>query len=457
MASTPSEEPPESLVPNANRSRMRVILDLALPIMGGMASQNVMNLVDTGMVGRLGKSALAAVGMSSFAAFAAQAFIMGLSSGVQAMAARRLGEKRTSSMAVPLNGGLLTAILLGIPLSVVLFHAAPALYPYLNDDPAVIAEGVPYLQARLCAVTAVGMNFAFRGYFNGVNLSKLYLRSLLVMHAANLVLNYGLIFGKFGMPEMGATGAGVGTAIATYIGTLTYAVMAFRHARKAGFLQGLPDRETMRTMLALSLPSGVRQLFFAAGLAVLFRIVGMIGTEQLAVANVIVNIMLVAILPGLGLGMAAASLVGQALGRGDREDASRWGWDVVKLAMIILAIIGLPMWLIPEQLLSIFAPHDPATVQAGVAPLRVVGLTITFDAIGLVLQNAMLGAGDSRRIMIVGVTLQWALFLPAAFIVGPYLGYGLLAVWIAQACHRILQAGIMGALWRSRRWAHIEL
>lgn len=456
MADAPSE-PPASSNFDTKRSRTEVILTLALPIMGGMVSQNVMNLVDTAMVGRLGKSALAAVGMSSFAAFAAQAFIMGLSSGVQAMASRRLGQKRRDSMAVPLNGGLILAMVLGIPLSLILYRAAPSIFPYLNSDPEVIADGVPYLQARLCAITAVGMNFAFRGYFNGVNLSKLYLRSLLVMHACNLVLNYGLIFGQLGMPEMGATGAGVGTALSTYVGTITYFIMAFRHARQAGFLRGLPDRKTVRSMLALSLPSGVRQMFFAAGLAVLFRIVGMIGTEELAAANVVVNIMLVAILPGIGLGMAAASLVGQALGRRMHEDAARWGWDVVRIAMLVLAVIGLPMWLIPEQLLTIFAPTDPATVQAGIDPLRVVGLTITFDAMGLVLQNAMLGAGDSRRIMFVGVGLQWALFLPAAFIVGPYLGYGLLGVWIAQACHRVLQAGIMGMLWRGRRWADIKL
>src|SRR5690606_15442977 len=163
---------------------------------GGMVSQNVMNLVDTAMVGSLGGVALAAVGMSSVAAFMAQAFLMGLSYGVQAMAARRLGEGQTQVMAVPLNGVLLLAVGLRVPISLALFLLAPSFYPFLVDDPAVVAEGVPYLQARLCAVVAVGMNFSFRGYFNGVNLSRLYLRSLLTMNVCNLALNYLLIFGK---------------------------------------------------------------------------------------------------------------------------------------------------------------------------------------------------------------------------------------------------------------------
>ncbi|MEQ9325530.1 MAG: MATE family efflux transporter, partial [Polyangiaceae bacterium] len=203
-------------------------MTLALPIMGGMVSQNVMNLVDTAMVGSQGKAALAGVGLSSFVAFMSQAFIMGLSSGVQAMAARRLGEGRDTQTAVPLNGGLLIAVAFGLPVTLALFFLAPHLYPYLNDDPKVIAEGVPYLQARLCAITAVGMNFAFRGYFNGVNQSQIYMRSLIVMHVCNLALNYTLIFGHFGAPALGAAGAGVGTAIATYIGTLVYIVQSMR-------------------------------------------------------------------------------------------------------------------------------------------------------------------------------------------------------------------------------------
>jgi putative MATE family efflux protein len=424
--------------------------------MGGMVSQNVMNLVDTAMVGTLGDAALAAVGMSSFANFMAQAFLMGLASGVQAMAARRLGEAATGRMALPLNAGLIMALVIGIPVSIILFTLAPTLYPYLISDPAVIAEGVPYLQARLCSITAVGMNFAFRGYFNGVNQSKIYLGSLLTMHAFNLVLNYGLIFGKLGMPKLGATGAGVGSAIATYIGTIVYIVMAFRVAREAGFLRGMPDRSTVRTMLQLSIPSGFRQLFFAAGLTALFWIVGRVSTTALAAANVVINLMLVAILPGIGLGLAAASLVGQALGRGDAADAKQWGWEVVKLGIVGMGAVGLPMLLLPDLLLSGFI-HQAATLAEARIPLRIIGGVIAIDAVGLVLQNALLGAGDSTRVMLVVVSLQWLLFLPAAYIVGPVLGYGLVGIWIAQAVYRAVQAGLLATLWQRGKWAYVEV
>lgn len=436
--------------------RTRHIIELSLPIMGGMVSQNVMNLVDTAMVGSLGETALAAVGMSSFAAFMAQAFLMGLSYGVQAMAARRMGEGKTGIMAVPLNGGLLLAVGLGIPISMVLFALAPSFYPFLVDDPAVIAEGVPYLRARLCAVVAVGMNFAFRGYFNGVNLSKVYLRSLITMNVCNGVLNYVLIFGKLGFPALGALGAGIGSAIATYVGSAVYVGLGIRHAREAGFMSGIPDRQSLRVMLQQSVPSGIRQFFFASGMTALFWIIGRVSTTALAAGNVLVNLMLVAILPSIGLGMAAASLVGQALGRNDPDDAKQWGWDVTKIAVAILALIGLPMLLAPEQLLGAFT-DDAATIAAGTLPLRISGAVMFLDGIGMVLQSALLGAGDSRRIMFVAVALQWVVFLPVAYLIGPVLGLGLIGIWLTQAAYRALQAGTFAAMWARGGWTGIRV
>ena len=425
--------------------------------MGGMASQNVMNLVDTAMVGTLGKSALAAVGLSSLAAFCAQAFLTGLSSGVQATAARRMGAGETTRMAISLNGGLLLSLVIGLPLALLLFWATPTLFPYLNDDPEVVRQGVPYLQARVVAIAVVGMNFSFRGYFNGVNRSSVYLTSLLVMHVCNLCFNYVLIFGAFGFPQLGATGAGVGSAVATLVGTAVYFFMGMRLARPAGFLQQLPSRATVLSLLRLSLPSSMQQLLFAAGLTALFRIVGLVGVSELAAAQVLINLMLVAILPAIGLGLSAASLVGQALGRKDVLDAKRWGWDVVKVALVVLGLLGLPMVLFSEALLWPFLRKAPAAMAVAIWPLRVIGLAVMADAVGLVLQNALLGAGDTLRVAVFAILLQWLVFLPAAYVVGPVLGYGLLGIWVAMAVHRMLQAAGFVVLWQRGRWAKVSL
>ena len=176
-------------------------------------SQNVLNLVDAGMVGRLGDSALAAAGIGSFATYMSIAFILGLSTGVQALAARRLGEGRIDETAVPLNGGLILAVLLGIPLTILMISIAPQFVALLSPDPEVVGQAAPYLQVRVVAVVAVGMNFSFRGYWSAVHMTGLYLRTILVMHALNIFLNWVLIFGHLGAPALGVYGAGLATSI----------------------------------------------------------------------------------------------------------------------------------------------------------------------------------------------------------------------------------------------------
>ena len=436
--------------------RLRTILNLALPIIGGMVSQNILNLVDTAMVGALGPEALAAVGVAGFASFMAAATIMGLASGVQAMTARRLGEGRANECAVPLNGGLLLAILVGTPIAVVLFALAPDLFPYLNSDPKVIADGVPYFQARVLAIVAVGINFAFRGYWTGVSQARLYLGTLVVMHLCNVVLNYGLIFGNLGLPELGTTGAGIGTAVASYIGAAIYIVLAIRLARRHGFLERIPRRQTMNSLLRLSIPSAVQQFLFASGMTVFFWIIGQVGTAETAVSNVIVNLLLVVLLPGMGMGLAAMTLVSLALGKGEVDEARRWGYDVVKLACVVLGVLGLPGILMPEVLLAGFI-HDPETLSLGVAPLRLIGAMMVLEAVGLVLMNALLGAGAAHQVMVASVLSQWFVGLPAAWLAGVYWGYGMFAVWLCFEGYRAINALALLAIWMRGRWTNIRI
>jgi putative MATE family efflux protein len=437
-----------------NRERRNEIFHIALPIIGGMASQNILNLVDAGMVGSLGNAALAAAGIGGFANFMAMSVILGLATGVQAIASRRLGEGRLSETAVPLDGGLLMALTFGLPLSILLIYFSPEIFSLLNDDPEVVALGSGYLQVRLIAIVGVGMNFSFRGYWSAVKLSRLYMGTLVIMHSANILLNWILIYGKLGAPAMGVYGAGLATTISVYLGTLIYFMLALRHARSAGFLHGLPSRETLMTMLRVSIPSSIQQLFFASGMTALFWIVGQIGTMELAATHVLMTLSLVAILPAMGAGIAGASLVGHALGRKDAEDAARWGWNVACLAALIGLAIGLPAAVLHRQILSLFL-HDPATLELASLPLLLSGLLIWFDAAGLTLFNAHLGAGDSRPVMIISIVCQWVVYLPLAYWLGPVLGYGLLTIWLLQIAYRWLQAVLFAGSWASGRWARV--
>lgn len=439
--------------------RIRRILDLALPVIAGMVSQNVLNLVDTAMVSRLDHSnaALAAVGYGGFVLFVVQAIILGLSTGVLATASRRKGQGRISETAYFLNAALAIIVLVGPLLTALLVQVIPAIYTMINHDPNVIAIGVPYLQIRALGIVFVAMNFSFRGYWNAVDMTRLYMITLLGMHTLNILLNYVLIFGHFGAPSLGVKGAAIASVTALAVGSTTYFVLGLRHARAFGFLQRLPSRADVLRLIQVSLPSSIQQIFFAAGYLATFWIIGKVGTAEVAAANVLVNMMLVALLPGMGLGLAAATLVGQALGRGNIDEASRWGWDVVKVAVVGLVLLGAPMVICPRLLLTTIYTLDPGTLELALWPLRLVGLSMLFEAIGTILQNALLGAGDTRRVMFVAIFNQWVIFLPLAYLVGPVCGYGLTGIWLLQVLYRVLQAGIFSMFWVRRGWAHIAI
>lgn len=443
-------------ISDEQKSRYKRILSLGLPIVGGMISQNVINLVDTAMVGSLGDVALAAVGTGSFIAFMAVSVVMGLSTGVQAIVARRVGEGNTENVAVALNGALVVAVLSGIVLSTVYWLSAETIFSWVNKDQEVLALGVPYIELRVWTITAVGINMSFRGFWNGTDRPMLYLKTLVFIHSTNILFNYVFIFGNWGFPEMGTQGAAVGTTASMFLGSGYYFYLGFKHAKDQGFCMRRCTRPVMKSLLRLTIPNSLQQLFFATGYTVLFWIIGQVGTAETAAANVLVNLMLVAILPSMAFGIASTTLVGQALGREDIDDAYRWGWDVVKVACLILFVLGGAMVAFPRLWLGIFL-HNPETLELARLPLMVFGAAIAVDGSGMVLMQSLLGAGDNKVVMIMSAGTQWLFFLPAAFLVGPKLGFGLLGIWIVQACYRILLTFFFATRWRGKVWAGIKV
>ena len=435
-------------------ARRNRILGLALPIVGGMVSQNLLNIVDTAMVGFLGDSALAAVGLGGFVVFMCQALILGISTGVQSTAARKKGEGRVDRAAAILNTALLFVLVVAPIFSLILIQIVPTLFPYLNSDASVIERGIPYLEWRLGAIVFVGMNFAFRGYWNALDMSRVYMTTLILMHSCNIILNYVLIFGKFGAPAYGVEGAGMASAISMAIGTAIYFVLGCKHAARDGFLKRVATRQETSSLVRISLPAGLQQLFFSAGLVAMFWIIGKVGTPELAAANVLITVLLFAILPGLAMGIACATLVGQALGRKEPEDAYQWAWDVAKVTAVLLTVLGIPLWLIPDLVSSIFI-HNPETRELARWPMRLVGLTMPVEAMVFVFMHALLGAGDARRVMLVGIGSQWLLFLPLAYFFGPVLGFGLFTIWLLQGGSRALSAFMYVTMWRGRHWQRI--
>ena len=459
-------------------TRVTMVLSNALPVMGGMVSQNVLNLVDAAMIARLGTVAVAAVGLGSTANFQCQALLQGVSSAVQAIAARSYGKSMTDvafaekkEIARPLNAAIVIVLFFGFPLAWWCYHNCAWFVPtyYASRDAAVASATVPYLRARLLAVPAVGINFAFRGFWNAIQQPQVYMNTLVVMHITNITVSFMLIWGvpALGVPKFGVAGAGLGTAFSVWVGTAMYIYQGFKRAKKYGFgfslrrreggaeldeeFSSFPTKEEIMLLIKQALPTGITNVLYASAMVFMYAIVGAISTTSVAAVNVLINLMLVLVLPCMGMGLAAGALSGRALGAGDVEDAKQWPWDVSKITAAGMSIFGLLIALFPQPILSVFLT-DPEAIRVATMPLRLTGLTACGDAVSLTMQNALLGVGDVKTVALVSILAQWAVFLPIAWFSVHKLNQGLFCVWAIYVLYRVGVGMVYAWLWKRGKW-----
>ena len=477
-SSSPSVNEMEKTFVGVPMTRVTMVLSNALPVMGGMVSQNVLNLVDAAMIARLGTVAVAAVGLGSTANFQCQALLQGVSSAVQAIAARSYGKSMTDvafaekkEIARPLNAAIVIVLFFGFPLAWWCYHNCAWFVPtyYASRDAAVASATVPYLRARLLAVPAVGINFAFRGFWNAIQQPQVYMNTLVVMHITNITVSFMLIWGvpALGVPKLGVAGAGLGTAFSVWVGTAMYIYQGFKRAKKYGFgfslrrreggaeldeeFSSFPTKEEIMLLIKQALPTGITNVLYASAMVFMYAIVGAISTTSVAAVNVLINLMLVLVLPCMGMGLAAGALSGRALGAGDVEDAKQWPWDVSKITAAGMSIFGLLIALFPQPILSVFLT-DPEAIRVATMPLRLTGLTACGDAVSLTMQNALLGVGDVKTVALVSILAQWAVFLPIAWFSVHKLNQGLFCVWAIYVLYRVGVGMVYAWLWKRGKW-----
>jgi Na+-driven multidrug efflux pump len=320
----------------------------------------------------------------------------------------------------------------------------------LNPDAQVVELGVPYFQARVCALMAVGVLMSFRGYFTGTARAGLFLGTQVFIHLTNIALSLALIFGYFGLPALGVLGAGIGTAVSLWLGMGVYLALGFAIARPHGFGVRLPDADTLKGVAGQALPAATEQTWTYFTHSVMFWIIAQIGTAEVAAATVLMNMVAVMLVPAIALGVSAATLVGRSLGEGEPERAYQWGWHVARVGVVALATVGLPMWLFPYEMLGLFI-DDPATLAAGHLPMILLGAAAGLDGIATVMMFALLGSGNAGTVMKFSMSLQ-TVVLVSSFVVGPILGLGLTAVWACNVLNRVSLAAVFGTIWYRRGW-----
>ncbi|HEX7314949.1 MAG TPA: MATE family efflux transporter [Pyrinomonadaceae bacterium] len=434
----------------------RAILLLSVPMVLEMLMESLFVVCDVYFVGRLGKEAVAAVGLTESMMVLVYTLGIGLSIGATAMVARRTGERDP-------EGAAHTAaqvILLGLAVSLVLgalgVAFAPQLLEWMGAEPAVIAGGSNFTRVMLGANVSVMMLFLINGAFRGSGDAAVAMRVLWLANAINIALGPCLIFGLGPFPELGVTGA----AVATSIGRGTGALYAFSKMwRGGGRIHVRPrhfriDPQLMRRVVSLSGTATFQVFVGMASWIALTRIVSGFGSAAVAGNIIGMRIIMFALLPSWGMSNAAATLVGQSLGAGKPERAEKAVWRAGFYNMIFLGIVGAAFILFADPIVGIFT-HAAAGEEVhayGVDCLRIIAGGFLFYAYGMVLTQSFNGAGDTRTPTLINVFVFWLWEIPLAWLLAYTFGMGPRGVFLAAAIAFSTLAVVSAYFFRRGRW-----
>lgn len=453
---------------------IRKVLYLGSFVMLAMLTQFFVNAADGFMVGRLDDAAeatasQAALGLGMPLYWAVGGFFSALSYGTQAITARRYAAGDEHAAGRVLYNALLVAIVAGALGTVIGYVSAPAAVDFLAEaSPEQKQLGTIYVQLRALGIAGMVATFAFKAFFDGIGQTHVHLIAAVVMNFANIGLNYLMIYGNeaLGIPQMGLAGAGWASMLATYLGLAIMIVVSIapRYAGRFRFyrLRNL-DLQVIRNVIKLMLPAGSASLFLMTGFLLFYKFVGQIdaGGETAntysAATTALVNIAGICFLPLLAFGTATATAVSQSLGAGKPNLAARYGWDSVRVGILAMIPIGLVFWIWPEQIIALWAPNDPAVPAAGATSLRLVATCLPMLVVSIVLSQSLYGAGANVFVMIAEGVMHFGCLVPLAWLLGPYLGFGMEGIWTAAITYVNGLGVAMAAKFLAKGWRSIRL
>ncbi|HET6362394.1 MAG TPA: MATE family efflux transporter [Gemmatimonadota bacterium] len=470
-ALAPVEEPPASVDEEPHQGRIallkealrgssldytqgpvgRALLMLAIPMVLETALESVFALTNIFWVSRLGAGAITSVGLTESIVTLVYTIAIGLSIGVTAMVARRIGAgdpdgaARSAVQAIALGIGLSAAI----GLCGVLF--APQFLELLGAEPDVVAEGSGYARVLLGGNATIMLLFLLNAVFRGAGDAAIAMRLLWLANGINIVLDPFLIFGLGPFPEMGLTGAAVATTIGRGTAVVVQLATLLRGSRVRIRRHHVQLNGALLSRLVSLSAMGTFQVFVGmASWIALIRILASYGTEVVAGYTIAIRVVIFALMPSWGLSNAAATMVGQGLGAGKPERAIRsvrlagW-WSALALGAVGLVFLVFAPWIV-----RLFT-GDAATARWAVMGLRIVALGFPFYGWGMVLEQSFNGAGDTRTPTWINIACFWALELPAAWFLSRA-GMGPMGVFVAIAVAYSAVPVIAGQAFKRGGW-----
>lgn len=439
---------------------VREVMAMSWPIILGSLSYTVMDFSDKVMAGWLGESALAAGPAAGLWSFTLSTLFLGVLGCVGTFVAQCLGKGERENCARYTWQGLYMSLFAGIATLVILpFSGAIFASTHISPEARDLATG--YFQIRLVGYIPMAWVTVLAAFFQAVNRSSVPMWVSIVACAENILINYLLMYGKAGLPEMGVNGLALGTVIAqysqmalltlVYLGKKTDLVYKTRSAWQFSM-------HKVREVLVIGGPNGLTFLLDILNWAIFTtHIVGRDGDATLAGHNAALGLMHLAVMPAVAINQGIAAIVGQWIGRGRPELAVSRTFTAIKIAMVYMFAIGILNACAGEWIIMHAFGATPEVAHIGQVLLYFAAAFEAFDAIFIVTVGALRGAGDTRWMMWATIIGNYVFFMPLALLIAIPFGGGANGSWAAATIFIIGLSAVVLRRFRSEKWREISI
>ncbi len=435
------------------------IVLLAIPMILELSLESVFAVVDMFFVGKLGANAIATVGLTESAITIVYSIAIGLSTAATAVVARRIGEKDPDGAAHAGMQSILIAVIITVIISITGIIFAADILHLMGASPEVVKEGALFTQIMLGGSLFIILLFLINGIFRGAGDAAMAMKSLWIASLINIILCPTLINGYGPFPELGLKGA----AIATVIGRGTGVLYQCWHLFKGNGTIKIKgwhfkwDVPVIKTLVKVAWPATLQFVIQSGSWIVLAMLVAHTGgTDASAGYQVAIRNVVFFILPAWGLSNAAATLVGQNLGAKQPGRAEQSVLLTMKYNAIFMAGVMLLFLLLASPIISIFT-KDPEVHYFGVLSLQIIGSGYIFYGIGMVMLQALNGAGDTRTPTWINFIGFWLFQIPLGYLLAKTFGLGPLGAFIAIPVAETVIALASWYYFKKGKWKEVKV
>ncbi|MEM8844715.1 MAG: MATE family efflux transporter [Pseudomonadota bacterium] len=450
----------------AKEGGYREVLKIAVPLILSTGAWSILLFVDRMFLSWYSPEAIAAALPAGMASFALMCLFIGTAAYINTFVAQYYGAREESNIGSIVWQGIYLSVG-SLILVVPAYLSADYFFSILGHEPKVIESEVIYFKTLMYSALFFVLNNALSSFFSGMGKTLIVMWASLAITSINILLDYLLIFGVAGFPEMGIRGAAVATNIAVIIGTIIFLLLIFTKERRDRYRTLSSWRFNLslfNRLIYFGFPNGLRLFIDMASFTAFVMIVGTLGTTELAASNIAFNINALSFLPMIGLMIGVTVVVGQRLGENKPMIAEKATWSGIHIAVAFFGLLGLLYLVIPDIFIWPFAIRGGIAEEESVALLIVVLLRFIaffgiFDSIFLVFLGALEGAGDTRFIMKMSFLVSIGFLVLPSYLYIKYYDADLLVLWTIITLNVLIYSAIfywrfIKGPWKSMRVIH---